>query len=249
MTYDCYHSTLSSTPTLETIYKHRSIRRFTDQPLTDNEREAIWEAGRAASSSSFMQSVHIIRVTDPEKRASLSELSANQKYIRTAPEFWVFCIDYAKHRLAFPEAQVDWTEATLIGAVDAGIMAQNCLLAAESIGLGGVYIGALRNGIEQAAKILDLPEHTAPLFGMCLGHPDQQPLYRPRLPLDTLVSENRYRLIKAETLAEYDKKLADYYRERSNISLDWSRAVMDNFGQPVRPHILPFLHKQDLAKR
>lgn len=249
MTYEQYHSTLISAPTLETIYRHRSIRRFTDQPLTDTEREAIWEAGRAASSSSFMQSIHIIRVTDSDKRAALSELAAQQKYVRTAPEFWVFCIDYAKHRLAYPEAQVDWTEATLIGAVDAGIMAQNCLLAAESIGLGGVYIGALRNGIEEAAKILELPEYTVPLFGMCLGHPDQQPLYRPRLPLDTLVSENRYRLITADTLAQYDQILADYYRTRSNLDLNWTKAVMDNFGKPVRPQILPFLHKQGLAKR
>lgn len=249
MNYDHYHSALSSTPTLETIYKHRSIRRFTNEPLTDEQREAIWEAGRAASSSSFMQSIHIIRVTDPEKRQALSALSAQQKYICTAAEFWVFCIDYAKHHLAYPEAQLDWTEALLIGAVDAGIMAQNCLLAAESIGLGGVYIGALRNGIEEAAEILELPEYTTPLFGMCLGHPDQQPLYRPRLPLKTLVSENRYHPIEKETLAAYDQQLAEYYRQRSNLDLDWSRAVADNFGKPVRPQILPFLHKKGLAKR
>lgn len=49
----------------------------------------------------------------------------------------------------FPDAQIDWAEVTLIGAVDAGIMAQNVLLAAESLGLGGVYIGALRNNAQK----------------------------------------------------------------------------------------------------
>ncbi|MCO6515917.1 MAG: oxygen-insensitive NADPH nitroreductase, partial [Snodgrassella sp.] len=160
-----YHSNLSSAATLPTIYRHRSIRKFTDEALTDEQREAIWEAGRAASSSSFMQIVHIIRVTDMEKRAALSEVAANQKYVRTAAEFWVFCVDYTKHKLAFPEAQLDWTEGMITGAVDAGIMAQNCLLAAESLGLGGVYIGSLRNDVQRAAELLELPQLTFPLFG------------------------------------------------------------------------------------
>ncbi|WP_239372520.1 oxygen-insensitive NADPH nitroreductase [Snodgrassella gandavensis] len=244
-----YHSNLSSAATLPTIYRHRSIRKFTEEALTDEQREAIWEAGRAASSSSFMQSVHIIRVTDMEKRAALSEVAANQKYVRTAAEFWVFCVDYTRHKLAFPEAQLDWTEGMIIGAVDAGIMAQNCLLAAESLGLGGVYIGSLRNDVKRAAEILELPQLTFPLFGLCLGHPAQDPMYRPRLPLDTLVSENRYRPLDPAKLAAYDEQLTLYYRERSGLDLNWSKAVANNFAQPVRPQILPFLHQQGLAKR
>ena len=54
----------------------------------------------------------------------------------------------------FPDAQIDWAEVTLIGAVDAGIMAQNVLLAAESLGLGGVYIGALRNDVQKVSDVL-----------------------------------------------------------------------------------------------
>jgi FMN reductase (NADPH) len=244
-----YHSDLSSAATLPTIYRHRSIRKFTEEALTNEQREAILEAGRAASSSSFMQSTHIIRVTDTEKRAALCEVAANQKYVRTAAEFWVFCVDYTRHKLAFPEAQLDWTEGMIIGAVDAGIMAQNCLLAAESLGLGGVYIGSLRNDVKRAAEILELPQLTFPLFGLCLGHPAQDPMYRPRLPLDTLVSENRYRPLDPAKLAAYDEQLTVYYRERSGLDLNWSKAVANNFAQPVRPQILPFLHQQGLAER
>lgn len=244
-----YHTNLNSAATLPTIYRHRSIRKFTEEALTDEQREAIWEAGRAASSSSFMQSTHIIRVTDADKRAALCEVAANQKYVRTAAEFWVFCVDYTRHRLAFPEAQLDWTEAMIIGSVDAGIMAQNCLLAAESLGLGGVYIGSLRNDTARAAEILELPSLTFPLFGLCLGHPAQDPMYRPRLPLDTLVSENRYRPLDQAKLAAYDEQLTQYYRDRSGLDLNWSKAVANNFAQPVRPHILPFLHQQGLATR
>ncbi|MCO6504253.1 MAG: oxygen-insensitive NADPH nitroreductase [Snodgrassella sp.] len=244
-----YQSNLNSAATLPTIYRHCSIRKFTEQALSDEQREAIWEAGRAASSSSFMQCVHIIRITDAEKRAALCEVAANQKYVCSAAEFWVFCIDYSKHRLICPEAQLDWTEALIIGAVDAGIMGQNCLLAAESLGLGGVYIGSLRNDIARVTEILQLPKLTAPLFGLCLGYPAQSPLYRPRMPLTTLVSENTFRPMDKAALAAYDQQLAAYYQQRSGLDLNWSKAVANNFGQPVRPHILPYLHQQELAKR
>ncbi|WP_250615345.1 nitroreductase family protein [Neisseria subflava] len=46
----------------------------------------------------------------------------------------MFCIDFSKHKAMFPDAQIDWAEVTLIGAVDAGIMAQNVLLAANRLG-------------------------------------------------------------------------------------------------------------------
>lgn len=240
---------LDSAPTLDTIYRHRSIRRYTGEPVSEAVRDAILEAGRAASSSCFMQCVHIIRVTDSEMRAGLCAVAANQQYVREAAEFWVFCVDYAKHKQLFPEAQVDWTESLVTGAVDAGIMAQNCLLAAESLGLGGVFIGSLRNDMARAAELLRLPEYTMPLFGLCLGYPAQQPLYRPRLPLAASVSENRYRAPTAAQLAAYDTELSAYYRQRSGVDTNWTQAVLANFDHPVRPHVLPFLQRQGLAKR
>ena len=64
----------------------------------------------------------------------------------------MFCADFNKHYQLEPNAQLDWAEVSLIGAVDTGIAAQNVPLAAESLGLGGVYIGALRNNIEAGQK-------------------------------------------------------------------------------------------------
>ncbi len=240
---------LHSDTTLNTIYRHRSIRKYSGEPVATEQLQAILEAGRAASSSSFMQCVHIVRVTDAAIREGLYEVAAQQKYVREAAEFLVFCIDYAKHKQAVPEAQVDWTETLIIGAVDAGIMAQNCLLAAESLGLGGVYIGSLRNNTARVTELLQLPAYTAPLFGLCIGHPAQQPLYRPRMPLAMTVSENHYRPLNAEALAAYEVVLTDYYQRRSGLDLNWQQAVANNFARPVRPHILPFLQEQGLARR
>ena len=87
---------------------------------------------------------------------------------------------------------LDYAEVLLIGAVDTGIMSQNVLLAAESLGLGGVYIGSLRNEMEAVGKLLNLPEHCLPMVGMCLGYPDQEPPSKPRLPKETLFFENTY---------------------------------------------------------
>lgn len=244
-----YTTSLQSAAVLETIYRHRSIRKYEKTPIEADVLEAILEAGRAASSSSFMQCVHIIRVTDPAVREVLCEAASSQRYVAEAPEFLVFCVDYHKHHQFASDVQTDWTETLIIGATDAGIMAQNCLLAAESLGLGGVYIGSLRNDIARVAECLSLPLHTIPLFGLCLGYPAEEPLYRPRLPLAISMSENRYTSADSATLAAYNDSVRDYYQQRGDKALDWQQAVGKTLGKPVRPHMLPFLQAQGFCKR
>lgn len=244
-----YATTLHSAPALDTLYRHRSIRKYEKTPIEPAVLEAILEAGRAASSSSFMQCVHIIRITDPAIRATLCAVAAGQRHVAEAPEFLVFCADYHKHRQLVPDVQTDWTEALIIGAVDTGIMAQNCLLAAESLGLGGVFIGALRNDIARVAECLALPRHTIPLIGLCLGYPAEEPLHRPRLPRRVSVSDNRYAPADSATLAAYNDTVRAYYHERGGKALDWQQAIANTLAKPLRPHILPFLQEQGFCKR
>ncbi|WP_233114344.1 nitroreductase family protein, partial [Aggregatibacter actinomycetemcomitans] len=133
--------------------------------------------------------------------------------------------------------------------VDTGIMSQNVLLAAESLGLGGVYIGSLRNEMEAVGKLLNLPEHCLPMVGMCLGYPNQDPPSKPRLPKETLFFENRYQLLDTAKLDEYNATVADYYRQRSNIDMDWSRNVMKSLDKPIRPNVLAYLQQQGFIKK
>ncbi|WP_440888964.1 oxygen-insensitive NADPH nitroreductase [Vibrio sp. WZ-1] len=237
--------------TIETILGHRSIRKFTSDTITDEQRQTIIQAGLAASSSSMLQVVSIVRVTDIEKRELLAEYAGNQAYVESAAEFLVFCIDYQRHVTINPEVQADFTELTLIGAIDAGIMAQNCLLAAESMGLGGVYIGGLRNSAAQVDELLGLPQNTAILFGMCLGHPDQNPEVKPRLPADVIVHENQYQPLNLEDIQTYDQTMQDYYTSRSSNQKQstWSQEVTSKLAGESRPHILPYLNSKRLAKR
>ncbi len=59
-------------PTIELLCGHRSIRHFTDEPVTDAQREAIIAAARSTSSSSFLQCSSIIRITDRALRVGVS---------------------------------------------------------------------------------------------------------------------------------------------------------------------------------
>ncbi|MCL9780016.1 oxygen-insensitive NADPH nitroreductase [Vibrio sp. S4M6] len=236
-------------PVIDTILSHRSIRKFTDQPISPEQLEAIVHSGIAASSSSLLQAVSVIRVTDKEKRAQLSVLAGNQQYVQTAAEFLVFCIDFNRHQTLCAESKLDFTELTLIGAIDAGIMAQNCLIAAESLNLGGVYIGGLRNSAHEVDALLGLPQHSAVLFGLCLGHPDQNPERKPRLPANLILHENHYQPLNVDTVRKYDDETMNYYANRTgnNKQLTWSEQISAKLGKESRPHIKGYLNGKGLA--
>ncbi|HCN0330428.1 TPA: nitroreductase family protein [Escherichia coli] len=94
------------TPTIELICGHRSIRHFTDEPISEAQREAIINSARATSSSSFLQCSSIIRITDKALREELVTLTGGQKHVAQAAEFWVFCADFNRHLQICPDAQL-----------------------------------------------------------------------------------------------------------------------------------------------
>ncbi|WII95383.1 oxygen-insensitive NADPH nitroreductase [Moraxella haemolytica] len=259
---------LNSASTIETLLNHRSIRKYTGESISDEALTTILEAGRAVSTSSFLQATSIIRVIDTNKRTALRQISCDMSedeytqalaegkrlghgYVESCAEYLVFCMDAHRHN-QLADVQTDWMEVTLIGAIDAALMAQNILAAAESLGLGGVYIGSLRNDIERAGEILGLPKHVVPLFGLCLGHPDWESKInqsqRPRLPLQTLVSTDTYQIASDDVLATYNEQVREYYQGRG-LDLDWKAQIAATFGGEVRPFMLDYLQKQGFAKR
>lgn len=239
------------TPTIDLLRAHRSIRHFTDEPISQAQREAIIASAQAASSSSFLQCSSIIRITDPAMREQFVTLTGGQKHIAQAAEFWVFCADFNRNLQICPDAQLGLAEQLLLGAVDTAIMGQNAFTAAESLGLGGVYIGGIRNSINEVTDLLALPKYVLPLFGMCLGWPADNPDVKPRMPAAMLVHENHYQLVDEEVLAEYDETLAQYYltRDSNNRRDTWSDHIRRTIIKESRPFILDYLHKQGWATR
>ncbi len=237
--------------TVETLLSHRSIRQFEDKAIADADLSTILECGRAASTSSFIQCVSIIRVKAPDTRAQLAAAAGGQAYVESCAEFLVFCADYQRHKQIVPDAELSYTEQTLIGAVDTALVAQNCLTAAESMGLGGVYIGGLRNSPQQVSDLLGLPQYVLPLFGLCLGYPAQRPEVKPRLPLALMVHEESYQDLDRELLSQYDKQVAMYYRSRTEgkVTHNWSEQMHKTLTKEARPFIKDFLHSKGFSTR
>jgi nitroreductase len=144
-----------------------------------------------------------------------------------------------------------WTEHSLAAVVDLSLMAQNVLTAAESEGLGGVFIGGIRNDPEILVEQLGLPDLVAPLFGMCLGWPSERPEIKPRLPVELILHRDRYQDPDPEAMADYDHTLAAYYAARSANARrgDWSSAIARAMQGKKRKHLLPFLRRMGFFRQ
>jgi FMN reductase (NADPH) len=230
--------------------KHRSIRKFTNDPIPAEQKAAIIQAAQHAATSSNMQAYSIIGVTDSAMRQELAAFAGNQAYIMECPWFLVFCADLYRYETAVhlhTSAEVTGNvENFLVASVDAALAAQNAAIAAESLGLGIVYIGGLRNRPAEVSRLLQLPKLVYPVFGMCLGVPDQEPLPRPRLPQAAVYHENTYSVEGCkEGIAAYDEAIHAYMTERTQGKVDttWSKEMAAKSLRP-REHMKEFLRGQ-----
>ncbi|MDP5291228.1 oxygen-insensitive NADPH nitroreductase [Oceanimonas sp. CHS3-5] len=240
------------TTAIEVMRQHRSIRKFTDEPIAAGQLQAIMAAAQSASSSSFLQASSVVRITDSELRRQVMALCGDQAYVAGAAEFWVFCADFHRHLHWVPEAKTGFAEQLLIGAIDTALMGQNAMTAAESLGLGGVFIGAVRNQPHELSALLGLPHGVIPLFGLCLGYPAQDPEPKPRLPASLVFMENRYQAEPDEAkMAEYDAHVRHYYQTRTggNKDMTWTGQIAGTLAREARPFMLDFLHQQGFCLR
>ncbi|UTW13956.1 oxygen-insensitive NADPH nitroreductase [Marinobacterium rhizophilum] len=241
---------------IELLKSHRSIRKFTTQPIEQDTIDELVRAGQAAATSSFLQACTVIQVQDAAKRGRLAACAGNQAYIAEAPTFLVFCADMKRHQLACDmhqaQMQSGFTEQFITATADAALFAQNVAVAAESLGLGIVYIGGLRNQIAEVAELLELPELVYPVFGMCLGYPDQDPETKPRLPLSVVLKQDRYDDSgDTAVIARYDEEVREYYRSRTGASkvMSWSEQISGMLIKEARPHMLAFLQRCGFLKK
>ena len=216
---------------------HRSVRKFLDAPVDDARLQAIVAAAQSASTSSNLQPWSVIAVRDPERKARLAALANGQKFIDEAGLFLVWVADLGRarriaEREGAPLDGADYLETTIIGFVDTALAAQNAVVAAESLGLGAVFVGALRNNPLEVADELGLPPHTIATFGLAVGVPDptENAGIKPRLPQEAVLHDERYDAAAADAhIAGYDESLADYNR-RYGLDGTWSGRVLTRLG-------------------
>ncbi|MFT5871392.1 MAG: nitroreductase [Clostridium sp.] len=233
------------------LKSHSSIRKYTNQPVEDEKIKTIIECAQSASTSSYIQAYTIISVKDKDKRKNIAHLSGDQSYVEQCPLFLVFCADLNRSKTSCEvnnKTMADSnTETFILATVDAALAAQNALIAAESLGLGGVYIGGIRNNPLEISKILGIPSGVYPVFGMCLGYPNHNPEKKERLPLDVVFKTDQYSTVgDANKISEYDAHVRDYYERRTKGKrLDtWTQQVSELMSKPQRPHMKDFLDNQ-----
>lgn len=247
-------ATFSST-VIAQMMAHQSIRKFTDQPVPQALVEEIVAAGQAASSSSFVQVTTVIQVNDQDRRQTLESASGGQLYVSNCPVFLVFCADLKRNQQICAERGINmptgFAEQALIASIDTGIFSQNTLLAAESVGLGGVYIGGIRNHPQMVTECLNLPDQVIPLFGMCLGYPAQDPGLKPRLPVTSVLHQDTYASLDKQQLVDYDQVLSDYYQQRTKGKLQttFSEHIEKTLNKEARPHMLNYLQAQGFFQK
>ncbi|MCG6202595.1 oxygen-insensitive NADPH nitroreductase [Psychromonas antarctica] len=237
---------------IDLLKNHRSIRKFTPEPISNEKVHAIIEAAGSAATSNMIQAYSVIRVLDKGNRKQLAKLAGSQTWVEQCPVFLVFCADLkrAENACFFENKEMasGFTEQFLIATVDVSLAAQNAMIAAESLGLGGVFIGGIRNEPEKVCELLNIPEHVFPIFGMCIGYPDEKPEQKPRLPVNVVLKEEYYQESESD-LERYNDICNEYYKSRSNGSRDdtWTRQISKMVSVPLRPHMKEFLNKRGFA--
>jgi nitroreductase len=178
---------------LEAISKRKSVRAFKSTPVDDRTLTTILEAARQAPSWSNTQCWRFIVVQDDKTRAALADTAvwANNRGIessRKAPVLIVACAEVGK------AGARDGKFVTNKGAYwymfDVALAMQNLVLAAQSFGLGTVYLGAF--DADKAGAIVGLPEGFAVVAMTPLGYPDEAPAGRPRKELSDIVFYDKF---------------------------------------------------------
>lgn len=219
--------------TIQLMKSHTSVRRFNEEAIPQEDLNTILSAGQMASSWKNFQSYSVIVVRSQEKKDALYEL-VPQEAIRQSAAFLLFVGDLNRAekgaRLHTDTFQPQGVEGLLITSVDAALAGQNTLLAAESLGYGGVIIGLVRYKSVELAELFKLPDYTYPVFGIALGVPNQKHDVKPRLPLENVVFEEEYQEQTAETIEAYDRVQTEYAGARATTT--WSQRLAEQFGQP-----------------
>ena len=228
-------------PVLESLYKHKSIRKYKNQPLEDEKLELILKAAQAAPTWCNGQQVSIIIVKDQARKDKLKDLCWGQTYIGTCSVFLIFCADFYRCSLAFEKAgkrkedfdkYVKNIDTVFVGCHDVGISMQNAVVAAESLGLGTVDIGVIRLKSLEVTKELNLPKYVIPICGLCIGYPDDDPGIKPRLPMNSVCFNEKYDTEKAKAgIDEYDVIFNKYLagRDSNNRDSNWTKSISGSY--------------------
>ena len=225
---------------LRQLRERKSVRVFTDRPISPAEKAAILEGAVNAPTAGNQQLYTILDITDPAIRERLVETCDHQPFIAQAKLVLIFCADCRKWYDGFAAAGCDPRSPgvgdLLLAVSDANIAAQNAVVAAESLGIGSCYIGDIMENCQQQRELLGLPAYVFPAAMLVFGYPTEQQKQRQkprRAPMERIVHENRYGVMDGAALRELfaahcgEKSYEDYMQAfcRRKYHSDFSREM------------------------
>ncbi|HNW89645.1 MAG TPA: nitroreductase family protein [Bacteroidales bacterium] len=216
---------------MKTIFEHRTIRKYKNEPVSEGLLRQILEAGTRASTTGNMQVYSIIVTRDEEKKKKLCEYHFNQKMVLQAPVLLTFCADFHRFnqwcRQRHAEPGYDNFLSFMTAAIDALLAAQNAALAAEANGLGICYLGTTTYNADKLIEFFNCPEGVVPITTIVLGYPDENPELTDRLPYEAIIHNEVYEKYSPE-------KIDELYREKEELPLTKSLIIenqLENLAQ------------------
>lgn len=194
--------------TLRLLYKRKSVRDYTEQKITKEEKKAILKAAIQAPTAGNMTLYTILDITDQDMKDRLAVTCDNQPFIAKAPMVLIFCADYRRWIGVFEKYDNNVRKPEegdmILAQVDAIIAAQSAVVAAESMGIGSCYIGDIIENFEIHQELLKLPRYVVPACMVCFGYPTKQQEIRQkpaRFEIEAIVHENGYQIEKTDATA------------------------------------------------
>jgi nitroreductase len=227
--------------TIASLLEHRSVRGYKPDAVPAGTVETMMAAAQSAATSSNMQWWSAIAITDPAKKKVLAEIAGGQKHIEQCPLFIAWIADMSRNGRISQSEKTDfecmpWLETFMVACIDAALAAQNAVVAAESIGLATVYIGAMRNDPVRVAELLGLPRQSFVVFGLCVGYATDKSVgeVKPRLPQGIVLHRERYDAGNEAALRQiYDAEMAKFSQRHELQAATWTQRVLNRLG-PIK---------------
>ena len=227
------------TPQVEAMLSHKSVRTFLPDALPDGALETMVAYAQSASNSSGFNQWSVVAVTDPGLKQTLSDTIARTvptdriPWIEEAPVLLLWVADLSRNAEITREqgsepVVLEYLDSYLMASIDATLAAQNASLAAESMGLGIVYLGVMRNAAREVAEIINLPANSFATFGMAVGRPDttRTSSIRPRPAQPVVLHHNSYQQGRyREYVDRYEEACLAFRTEQGMRPKTWRGAV------------------------
>lgn len=157
------------------ILTRKSIRDFTDEPVSEEMLRAILTAGAQAPSGKNNQPWRFVVVRDPDMKMLLAGETLYGRPVARASVIIPVFIDHKDMYDALKDHQA-------IGAC-----LENILLAAHALGLGGVWLGEILRNKEAVRKHLGLESHYELMAVLAIGHPREAGIKTGRKNVEELI--------------------------------------------------------------